>query len=35
MGMSKTKNKESKIEILENRNIVITKSIDFQLSGDQ
>ena len=34
MGMSKTKN-ESKIEILEDRNIVITKSIVFQLSGDQ
>ena len=29
------KNKESKIEILENRNVVITKSVDFQLSVNQ
>ena len=35
MGMSETKNKESKIEILENRNVVITKSVDFQLSVNQ
>ena len=32
MGMSETKNKESKIEILQNRYVVITKSVDFQLS---